>query len=301
MTDADVDGSHIRTLLLTFFYRQMPELIEKGYIYIAQPPLYRAARGKSEQYLKNDRALEEYLLNLGLDGAVLRVGAGARIVGQDLRRVVDQATGAMHLMEPLIRKVGSGDVVEQAAILGALNPQSAADPAVAQAIAKRLDDLAPENEKGWAGVADQDGGLAFKRRLRGITESHRIDAALIRSAECHKLESMKAELAETYGTAASFIAKDREHRINGPIGLARLVMESGRKGMEIQRYKGLGEMNPDQLWETTLDPNVRALLQVKVNHADEAEEVFSTLMGDLVEPRRDFIQSNALNVANLDV
>ena len=301
MTDADVDGSHIRTLLLTFFYRQMPELIEKGYIYIAQPPLYRAARGKSEQYIKDDRALEEYLLNLGLDGAVLRVGAGARIVGQDLRRVVDQATGVMHLMEPLIRKVGSSDVVEQAAILGALNPQSAADPNVAAAIARRLDDLAPENEKGWSGVADQDGGLAFKRRLRGITESHRIDAALIRSAECHKLESMKAELAETYGTPASFVAKDREHRINGPIGLAKLVMESGRKGLEIQRYKGLGEMNPDQLWKTTLDPDVRALLQVKVNHADEAEEVFSTLMGDLVEPRRDFIQSNALNVANLDV
>jgi DNA gyrase subunit B len=301
MTDADVDGSHIRTLLLTFFYRQMPQLIEKGYLYIAQPPLYRAARAKSETYLKDDRALEEFLINLGLDGAVLRLGGGARIAGADLRRVVDQATGALHLMEPLIRKVGSADVVEQAAILGALNPQSAADPLVAAAIAKRLDDLAPEAERGWTGVADQDGGLAFKRRLRGITESHVIDASLIRSTECHRLEGMKAELLETYGMAAGFIVKERETRINGPIGLSKAVMETGRKGLEIQRYKGLGEMNPEQLWKTTLDPNVRALLQVKVNHADEAEEVFSTLMGDLVEPRRDFIQTNALNVANLDV
>ncbi|MBL9035380.1 MAG: DNA topoisomerase (ATP-hydrolyzing) subunit B [Rhodospirillaceae bacterium] len=301
MTDADVDGSHIRTLLLTFFYRQMPQVIEKGYLYIAQPPLYRAARGKSETYLKDDRALEEFLVNLGLEGAVLQLGGGAQIAGADLRRVVDQATAAAHLMEPLIRKVGSADVVEQAAILGALNPQSAADPGIAAAIARRLDDLAPEAERGWTGIADQDGGLAFKRRLRGITESHVIDAALIRSAECHRLETMKAELRETYGTPASFIVKDRLIRISGPLGLTRAVTESGKKGLEIQRYKGLGEMNPEQLWKTTLDPNVRALLQVKVNHADDAEEVFSTLMGDLVEPRRDFIQSNALNVANLDV
>jgi DNA gyrase subunit B len=301
MTDADVDGSHIRTLLLTFFYRQMPQIIEKGYLYIAQPPLYRAARGKSETYIKDDRALEEFLVNLGLEGAVLQLGGGAQIAGADLRRVVDQATNAAHLMESLVRKVGSADVVEQAAILGALNPQSAIDPNVAAAIAKRLDNLAPENERGWTGVADQDGGLAFKRRLRGITESHVIDATLIRSAESHRLEAMKAELRETFGTQASFLVKDKLTRINGPIGLAKAVMETGRKGLEIQRYKGLGEMNPEQLWKTTLDPNVRALLQVKVNHADDAEEVFSTLMGDLVEPRRDFIQTNALNVANLDV
>ncbi len=301
MTDADVDGSHIRTLLLTFFYRQMPQIIEKGYLYIAQPPLYRAARGKSETYIKDDRALEEFLVNLGLEGAVLQLGGGAQIAGSDLRRVVDQATNAAHLMESLVRKVGSADVVEQAAILGALNPQAAADPRVAEEIAHRLDALAPESERGWSGVADQDGGLAFKRRLRGITESHIIDATLIRSAESHRLEAMKAELRETFGSQASFLVKDKLTRITGPIGLAKAVMETGRKGLEIQRYKGLGEMNPEQLWKTTLDPNVRALLQVKVNHADDAEEVFSTLMGDLVEPRRDFIQTNALNVANLDV
>jgi DNA gyrase subunit B len=301
MTDADVDGSHIRTLLLTFFYRQMPEVIEKGYLYIAQPPLFRAARGKSETFLKNERAYEEFLINLGLEGAILKLGTGARIAGADLRRVLDQAMVAKHLMEPLVRKVGSSDAVEQAAIVGALNPQSAADPAVAAAIAARLDNLAPEAERGWTFLADQDGGLAFKRRLRGITESHKIDATLIRSAECHRLDAIKGDLAEIYAESAALIVKDREIRINGPIGLAKAVMEIGGKGLDIQRYKGLGEMQAEQLWKTTLDPNARTLLQVKVTHADEAEEVFSTLMGDLVEPRRDFIQQNALNVANLDV
>ena len=301
MTDADVDGSHIRTLLLTFFYRQMPEVIEKGYLYIAQPPLFRAARGKSETFLKDSRAYEEFLINLGLEGALLKLGNGAAIGGADLRRVLDQANTAKHLMEPMVRKVGSSDVVEQAAIAGALNPQAASDPAVAQAIAARLDALAPESERGWTGVADQDGGLGFKRRLRGITENHTIDATLIRSTDCHRVDAMKADLAEIYRQPATFVSRDREIRINGPMGLAKAVMEIGGKGLDIQRYKGLGEMQAEQLWKTTLDPNARTLLQVKVTHADEAEEVFSTLMGDLVEPRRDFIQSNALNVANLDV
>jgi DNA gyrase subunit B len=263
--------------------------------------LFRAARGKSETFLKDARAYEEFLINLGLEGAILKLGTGARIAGADLRRVLDQAIVAMHLMEPLVRKVGSADVVEQAAIVGALNPQSAADPAVAGTIAARLDALAPDAERGWTFLADQDGGLAFKRRLRGITESHKIDATLIRSAECHRLDAIKGDLAEIYVASAALIVKDREIRINGPIGLAKAVMEIGGKGLDIQRYKGLGEMQAEQLWKTTLDPNARTLLQVKVTHADEAEEVFSTLMGDLVEPRRDFIQQNALNVANLDV
>ncbi|HVJ34250.1 MAG TPA: DNA topoisomerase (ATP-hydrolyzing) subunit B [Terriglobia bacterium] len=301
MTDADVDGSHIRTLLLTFFYRQMPQLIERGYLYIAQPPLYRAARGKSERYLKDDRALEDYLISAGIDGALLRLSNGTQIASADLRRLVDLAAQARGLMQPVIRKVGSADVVEQSAILGALNPQAASDPNIALEIARRLDALAPANERGWTGLADQDGGLAFRRRLRGITASHVIDAALIRGAECHRLDGLKAELKETYDGAATLVLRDKEVTIHGPIGLAEAVMEQGRKGITIQRYKGLGEMNPEQLWETTLDPEVRSLLQVKVSHADEAEEIFSTLMGDVVEPRRDFIQQNALNVANLDV
>ncbi|HVO04508.1 MAG TPA: DNA topoisomerase (ATP-hydrolyzing) subunit B [Candidatus Cybelea sp.] len=301
MTDADVDGSHIRTLLLTFFYRQMPEIIEKGYLYIAQPPLYRAVKGKSQRYLKDNRALEDYLITAGLEGAVLRLASGQQLAHADLRRVVDLAAQASHLMQPVIRKVGSSAVVEQAAIMGALNPQAATDPAVAEAIAKRLDAITPADERGWTGLADQDGGLAFQRRLRGVLNNHLIDALLIRSAECHRLDQIKGELSEIYGQPARFVLKDREVAISGPIGLLDAVTEAGKKGVAINRYKGLGEMNPEQLWETTLDPQVRSLLQVKVSHADEAEEIFSTLMGDIVEPRREFIQDNALNVANLDV
>ncbi|TDQ83242.1 DNA gyrase subunit B [Dongia mobilis] len=301
MTDADVDGSHIRTLLLTFFYRQMPELIEKGYLYIAQPPLYRAAKGKSERYLKDDRAREDYLISLGVEGAVLTLGSGEQLTGADLRRVVDLAANAKHLMEPMIRKVGAAAVVEQAAIAGALNPQDAASPEMAAAIAARLDALEPATARGWSGLADQQGGLAFKRRLRGVTASHVIDAGLIRAAEAHRLDQMKKELAENFGATATLVSKDKSIGINGPIALIDTIIELGGKGIDIQRYKGLGEMNPEQLWATTLDPAVRTLLQVKVNHTDEAEEIFSTLMGDVVEPRRDFIQQNALNVANLDV
>jgi DNA gyrase subunit B len=301
MTDADVDGSHIRTLLLTFFYRQMPEIIEKGYLYIAQPPLYRAVKGKSQRYLKNDSALEDYLITGGLDGAVLQLANGQQLGHSDLRRVVDMAAQASHLMQPVVRKVGSGAVVEQASIMGALNPKSAKDPAIADAIAKRLDAISPPGEQGWKGLADQDGGLAFQRRLRGVLNNHLIDAVLIRSAECHRLDGIKTELAEIYSAPAKLTLKDRELTIAGPIGLMDAVTEAGKKGVAINRYKGLGEMNPEQLWETTLDPQVRSLLQVKVSHADEAEEIFSTLMGDVVEPRREFIQNNALNVANLDV
>jgi DNA gyrase subunit B len=301
MTDADVDGSHIRTLLLTFFYRQMPEIIEKGYLYIAQPPLYRAVKGKSQRYLKNDDAMEDYLITAGLDSAVLHLSGGQQLALADLRRVVDLAAQASHLMQPVIRRVGSTAVVEQAAILGALNPQAATDPNMAEAIAKRLDAISPPAERGWTGLADQDGGLAFKRRLRGVLASHVIDATLIRSAECHRLDQIKGDLAEIYGEVARLALKDREVVISGPIGLIEAVTETGKKGVAINRYKGLGEMNPEQLWETTLDPQVRSLLQVRVSHVDEAEEIFSTLMGDVVEPRREFIQDNALNVANLDV
>jgi len=301
MTDADVDGSHIRTLLLTFFYRQMPAIIEKGYLYIAQPPLYKATKNKSERYLKDDRALEDYLITGGLEGAVLTLGDGAQVSGADLRRLVEQAAQARQLILPLVRRTGSVAVIEQAAIMGALNPEAASDPAQAQAIARRLDTLSPAIERGWSGLADQDGGLAFQRRLRGVTDRHVIDATLIRSAECRRLDQMRTALGETYKQPAQLATKDRKTEIFGPTGLVETVMELGRKGVAVQRYKGLGEMNPSQLWETTLDPEARSLLQVKVNHADAAEEIFSTLMGDVVEPRREFIQSNALNVANLDI
>jgi DNA gyrase subunit B len=305
MTDADVDGSHIRTLLLTFFYRQMAPLIEKGYLYIAQPPLYRAKKGQSERYLKDDRALEGHLIDAGLEGAVLTLGDGTQRAGADLRELIERANLCRLYLQPLIRKVGSADVVEQAAIAGALNPEIIPDRerarAAAEYIARRLDLISSPETRGWAGTADDDGGLSFSRRLRGVTRAHVIDGPLIRSAESHRLDAMAPELQQTYAHHGRLVTKDNETPIAGPLSLVEAIMEQGRKGVTVQRYKGLGEMNPEQLWETTLDPQARSLLQVKVSHADEAEEIFSTLMGDVVEPRRDFIQTNALNVANLDI
>ena len=305
MTDADVDGSHIRTLLLTFFYRQMPELIERGHLYIAQPPLYRAKRGESLQYLKDDRELESYLITNGVKGARMELGDGQQIAGDDLHRLVDRAVRAKHLLDPLARKVSNADIVEQAAIAGVLNPDIIPDAVrageAAAYVATRLDALTPEHERGWEGEAAPDGGLVFSRSLRGVTERRQLDATLIRSSESRRLDAMASELQDTYLKHASLISKDRTIRVPGPRALVEIIFELGRKGVTISRYKGLGEMNPDQLWETTLDPNVRALLQVKVAHSDEAEDIFSTLMGDVVEPRREFIQSHALEVANLDV
>jgi DNA gyrase subunit B len=305
MTDADVDGSHIRTLLLTFFYRQMPELIERGHLYIAQPPLYRAKRGESLQYLKDDRELESYLITSGVKGARMELGDGQQIAGDDLHQLVDRAVRAKHLLDPLARKVNNADIVEQAAIAGVLNPDIISDAVrageAAAYVATRLDALTPEHERGWQGEAAPDGGLVFTRSLRGVTERRQLDATLIRSSESRRLDAMASELQDTYLKHASLISKDRTIRVAGPRALVEVIFELGRKGVTISRYKGLGEMNPDQLWETTLDPNVRALLQVKVAHSDEAEDIFSTLMGDVVEPRREFIQSHALEVANLDV
>ncbi len=305
MTDADVDGSHIRTLLLTFFFRQMPELVERGHLYIAQPPLYRAKRGESLNYLKGDREMEEYLIDSGLKDALLVLPDEGQMVGEDLRRLVQRALRARHLMEPLIRKVGNADVVEQAAIAGVLSPDILSDDAQAREaaayIATRLDLLAPEHERGWQGSSLPDGGLSFTRVLRGVTEQRVIDGPLIRASEARRLDEMASELQAAYAHHGELTAKDKTYRITGPIGLVSAIFELGRKGVSVARYKGLGEMNPEQLWETTLDPNMRALLQVKVAHADDAEDVFSTLMGDVVEPRRDFIQQHALEVANLDV
>ncbi|MGF1592316.1 MAG: DNA topoisomerase (ATP-hydrolyzing) subunit B [Kiloniellaceae bacterium] len=305
MTDADVDGSHIRTLLLTFFFRQMPELLERGHLYIAQPPLYRAKRGDSLRYLKDDREMEAYLIDSGLRDAVMTHHEEGQLAGEDLRHLVERAVRARHLMEPLIRKVGSADVVEQSAIAGALTTAVLADgdqaEQAARYIATRLDALAPDHEKGWQGSAHADGGLSFTRTLRGVTEQRVIDAPLIRSSEARRLDEMASELQAAYAHHGQLASKEKTYRIAGPLSLVAAVFELGRKGVSVARYKGLGEMNPEQLWETTLDPNVRALLQVKVAHADEAEDVFSTLMGDVVEPRRDFIQQHALEVANLDV
>ncbi|MEQ8229165.1 MAG: DNA topoisomerase (ATP-hydrolyzing) subunit B [Rhodospirillales bacterium] len=305
MTDADVDGSHIRTLLLTFFFRQMPELVERGYLYIAQPPLYRAKRGNSEVYLKDDPAMEKYLFASAIDeGAVFQPHDGADSAGPDLHGVVREARDVKSMLMRLAQHVPV-PLVEQAAILGAFNPQILSDQEVAQAtaeyIAKRLDALVPEAERGWVGASLPEGGFEVSRMLRGVSERHVIDGKVIRSSEARRLDSMAPELQARYARHGKLVIKDKEHVITGPVSLVDAIMDAGKKGIGVQRYKGLGEMNPDQLWETTLDPNARSLLQVKINHIDGAEEVFSTLMGDLVEPRREFIQENALKVANLDI
>ena len=305
MTDADVDGSHIRTLLLTFFFRQMPEIVERGNLYIAQPPLYRAKRGESMRYLKDDGELEAHLIESGIKDTVLTLADGDQIAGADLTGLVVQAVQAKHLMEPLLRRLPSVVIVEQTLIAGALNPEiiSNAERAAEAAgyIARRLDAIAPDIERGWHGAAEPDGGLAFTRTLRGLTERRVIDGPLLRSSEARRLDEMAPDLQATYQLHSTLRGKDKELTITGPTALAEAIFDFGRKGVTISRYKGLGEMNPDQLWETTLDPEARALLQVKVTHADEAAGIFSTLMGDSVEPRREFIQSHALEVANLDI
>ena len=305
MTDADVDGSHIRTLLLTFFYRQMPEMIERGYLYIAQPPLYRAKKGESEQYLKDDPELEEYLIQAGLKDAVLTISDGAQIAGQDLYDRIKQAQRAKRLLTPMSSKLTNAEVAEQAAVLGAFN-QILLDSAeqsqlVADALARRLDGLAEPADRGWGAEIISGGGIAFVRTRRGVTERQVIDGALLRSSEARRLDEMAPDLQTLYARPAMLIAKDLEKRITGPVEMFDTIIGLGRKGISFQRYKGLGEMNPEQLWETTLDPEVRTLLRVGIEHGDQAEEVFSTLMGDVVEPRRDFIQDNALKVVNLDV
>jgi len=305
MTDADVDGSHIRTLLLTFFFRHMGAMIEKGFLYIAQPPLYRAKRGSSEVYLKDDAALENYLFNAAIDeGAVFVPFDGKQRAGKDLRQLVEDARTVKSLLVGLAQHVPL-DIVEQAAILGALNPDILKDAKrageTAAYIAKRLDALRPPAERGWKGKPLSDGGLEFTRTLRGVTETHAVDGALIRSTGARRLDERAGELQKLYARHGKLAVKDRDFVITGPVSLVDRVMEVGRKGIAIQRYKGLGEMNPEQLWETTLDPEARHLLQVKVADSADANTVFETLMGDVVEPRREFIQENALKVANLDI
>ena len=301
MTDADVDGAHIRTLLLTFFYRQMPELIEGGYLYIAQPPLFKVARGKSEVYLKDQAALDDYLINQGIEGAVLKLGSGAEMAGADLARVVDEARQLRRVIEAFPTHYPR-HILEQAAIAGAFTPGAVdADlQGVADKVAARLDLIALEYERGWQGRITQDHGIRLARILRGVEEVRTLDGPMLRSGEARRTGSFTQSLQEVYGSPAVLVRKDRSQIIHGPLDLLQAILEEGERGLSLQRYKGLGEMNPDQLWETTLDPDARTLLQVKVDDMAEADDLFTKLMGDVVEPRREFIQQNALSVENLD-
>jgi DNA gyrase subunit B len=328
MTDADVDGAHIRTLLLTFFYRQMPELIEAGHLFIAQPPLYKVSRGRSEVYLKDDAALDEYLVNAGLDGLVLETAEGPRS-GADLKSLVDHARRVRTLMRYAPRKYDSA-LLEALAINGALKPTlntHGREQAIAAA-AKWLGAI--DEEATWTGEVSED-GYVLSHLWRGVTDAYVIEKAFLVSAEARKISSLVAEQADVYakpsflrtvkkGAAVSEDQKpepiegvDADEQpgeaesekkgvtVTRPSELLDAVLAAGRKGLSIQRYKGLGEMNAEQLWETTLDPSNRSLLRVEVAQADVADEIFTRLMGDVVEPRREFIQENALSVANLDV
>ena len=320
MTDADVDGSHIRTLLLTFFYRQMPELITAGHLYIAQPPLYKVARGRSEVYVKDDAALDAYLVDAGTKASLLEAPGGAR-AGEDLRTLVSHAMRMRSLMRYVPRRYDSA-IIEGLALVGALNPALDAlgrKDAIAEAAAwlSRAD---PEGR--WQGLPGAEGGYHLQRLWRGVTDHHIIEENFLTSQEAIRMHALIAESVEAYATGSRLVAikkaaaeeavvEDDEAvlaaipskgtPISRPSELLDAILASGRKGLSIQRYKGLGEMNADQLWETTLDPDARSLLRVEVTQADLADEIFTALMGDVVEPRRDFIQENALNVANLDV
>lgn len=305
MTDADVDGAHIRTLLLTFFYRQMPELIERGYVYIAQPPLYKAKRGNSIIYLKDDREMEDYLINGGCEDAYLETSDGERIMGQDLVSYVESTKKARNLVSLLSIKAPE-HIVEQMAIAGLFDKTVLADKVSLQPeldkLAARLDVLEAEYDRGWKAEILENGTISFNRTLRGVREEHIIGASVLDSAEARMLNDMKNFLAENFTKTLKLVAKGGvETVVAGPVTLVDAIMSAGKKGISLQRYKGLGEMNPEQLWETTLDPEARSLLQVKIDQLEEADEVFSTLMGDVVEPRKEFIQENALNVVNLDI
>jgi len=301
MTDADVDGAHIRTLLLTFFYRQMPQLIEGGYLYIAQPPLYKVMRGKSEVYLKDHTGLEDYLIHQGTDGAVLRLESGEEIIGNDLVRVVEEARQAKRNLEYFPTHYPR-HILEQAAIAGAFEIGRADEDlqGIADDVARRLDQVAVEYERGWQGRITQDHGIRLTRVVRGVEEVRTLDGPVLRSGEARRLGAMSGVLKAVYDQPAFLMRKERKQEIHGPLNLLDAILKEGEKGLSLQRYKGLGEMNPSQLWETTLDPEARTLLQVKVDDMAEADDLFTKLMGDVVEPRREFIQQNALNVENLD-
>ena len=304
MADADVDGSHIRTLLLTFFYRQMPELIERGYVYIAQPPLYKVKKGNSILYIKNEREMDDYLIRGGCEDASLILASGEQIAGQDLVDLVEKNRKARGLIASLSKNVPE-KIIEQMAIFGLFNKEflSSDNPQPKlDSLAQRLDELEAEYDRGWKAEMMPDGSILFSRTLRGVTEKHIIGANILDMQEVPALAAMQQVLHDTFSQTSSLVSKQGlEKKISGPVSFVDAVIAAGKKGITIQRYKGLGEMNPEQLWETTLDPEARSLLQVKIDRMEEADETFATLMGDVVEPRKEFIQANALNVVNLDI
>jgi DNA gyrase subunit B len=301
MTDADVDGSHIRTLLLTFFFRQMKEIVQRGHLYIAQPPLYKVKRGKgNERYIKNDAELEDYLIDAAIEDLRFKLASGEVTTGKDLKRILLIAKNVRANMEPIIDRIGNQHVVEQSAAADAFNVANRTQK-TAEAIARQLDALSPIYERGWNGAV-QDGGFVFTRTTRGVETRVELGADHLNSHDGQRLAKVAEVFTEFFSGPGALQAEDeKDIPVYGPYDLHQKVIALAKKGLTIQRYKGLGEMNPEQLWETTLDPDVRSLLQVKIDKDDMASEIFSTLMGDIVEPRRDFIHEHALEVSNLDI
>ncbi|WP_374764825.1 DNA topoisomerase (ATP-hydrolyzing) subunit B [Yunchengibacter salinarum] len=305
MTDADVDGAHIRTLLLTFFYRQMPELVEKGHLYIAQPPLYKVARGKSEVYLKDDAALDDYLIDTGIQDVVITDATGAQHAGAAIKDLASRARTVRMVMAAMPARLPN-HLIETLALMGGLDPAMEDAPnareKVAAAVAARINAFAETpDQEGWSGEADDDGGYLFQHEVRGVTDIYRLDRRFIDSQEAQSLHARMDGLADLFEKPLVVERKEQETKVPTPMAMLSLLLDFGKKGLSTQRYKGLGEMNPEQLWETTLDPSARSLLQVKAAQADTADEIFTKLMGDVVEERRTFIQDNALNVVNLDI
>ncbi|MBM3610744.1 MAG: DNA topoisomerase (ATP-hydrolyzing) subunit B [Alphaproteobacteria bacterium] len=304
MTDADVDGSHIRTLLLTFFYRQMPEIIERGYLYIAQPPLYKVKRGQSEIYLKNDDALDNYLIDEGMNQVSLALPTKGTIAGADLKGRLKIAGQIRSLIQRLSKKLNAPEILEHAALLGLLNSENLTNGHFTETqgttLTQHLNQVyALDADNRWTATL-QNGAIVLSRLHHNVPEKVVIDPSIALSSEARNLTALFQSLHFENSGEFTLTIKDRLEKLHTPSQLINKITEEGRRGISIQRYKGLGEMNADQLWETTLDPNERTLLQVKLSHADDAEDIFSTLMGDVVEPRREFIQNNALNVQNLD-
>ena len=305
MTDADVDGSHIRTLLLTFFFRHMRPLVDAGYLYIAQPPLFRAKHGQSEVYLKDQIALDDYLINSGIKDASLSIGNNETILGEDLKYSVEKSIYSKRMIDKMSQKLGFPEVIAQLSILGFMNIDLFNNEKNLLIINERLSNFLIDDEKGWSAIFNIDDEdkriLEISRVYRGVKDNFILTEEDILSEEAKMLDSMKGFLSDHFLTKCMFTINETGYEINDPLSLSKRVTDLGKKGSQINRYKGLGEMNPVQLWETTLDPNARFLLQVKVENEGDAEETFSTLMGETVEHRRNFIQENALKVSNLDV
>ena len=304
MTDADVDGAHIRTLLLTFFYRQMPELIARGHLYIAQPPLYKVKRGNSEIYVKDEREFQDYLVATGVDETIVTTAQGETRSGNDLRILLDQIIDFKSVLDGIHSRYHR-KIVEQAALAGLLGESTQSKNAdITQLIThatNRLDASEEDFERGWNGKQDENGNLIFTHEVRGVTDVATLDHAFLASPEARRLDGLANAFRADFADDVRLQRKEKTETIHSATALLDSILAIGRKGISIQRYKGLGEMNPDQLWETTLDTNVRTLLQVKIDHMEAADEIFSKLMGDIVDPRREFIQENALSVENLDV